>query len=187
MRRHWGRAAGAAGLIGVLALGGCSSTSSGGSGGTVSDMLISGTAAPPRATVGVGDPYCPRVGVIDGGGTLEVQGSVASLGDLARECSERPDGSVVVKIGVQGRVVLGGRVAGGRFDVPVRFVVSDGAGNVIASRVQRTAVAIPAGEGNALFAVVEEGIVVPAAAAEAYDIEIGLGAGAPPAARRRRG
>ena len=128
--------------------------------------------------------YCPTVTVLEGGAALQQRTSQIVLGQLARECSERPDGSVVVKIGVQGRVVLGGRVAGGRFDVPVRFVVSDGAGNVIASRVQRTAVAIPAGEGNALFAVVEEGIVVPASAnARGFDIEVGLGEGP----RGRRG
>jgi hypothetical protein len=156
-------------------------------------MLIAGTAAPapvaraaaPASTPGVGDPNCPRVGVLEGGGTLQVRSGVVSLGDLARECNERSDGSLVIKVGVQGRIVLGAAAAGGRFDVPVRFVVSDGAGNVIASRVQRAAVAIPAGEGNALFAVVEDGIVVPPSAAETFEIDIGLGAGPAPAARRR--
>ncbi len=185
MRGEWGRAGRAAGLIGVLAIAGCSSMFSGGSGSSFSDILISGTAAPPPATAGVGDPFCPPVAVLDGGGTLQVRTGVISLGQLARECNEQADGSVAVKIGVQGRLVLGAGAAGGRFDVPVRFVVSDGAGNVIASRVQRAAVAVPAGEGSTLFAVVEEGIVVPRAAAETFEIEIGLGAGQAPAGRRR--
>lgn len=183
MRREWGRLGRAAGLVGVLALAACS-TSSDGSGSALGGMLISGTAAP-APVAAVGDPFCPPVAVVEGGGTLEVRSGVVSLGQIARECTARPDGSVAVKIGVQGRIVLGAAAAGGRFDVPVRFVVSDGLGTVFASRTQRAAVTVPADQGNALFAVVEEGIVVPRAAAETFEIEIGLGAGPAPAGRRR--
>jgi hypothetical protein len=182
MRREWGKAGRAAGLVVVLALAGCETS---GTGSSLGNILVSGTAAPPPATVGVGDPFCPPVAVLEGGSILQSRASVISLGQLARECAERPDGSVVVKIGAEGRVVLGAGASGGRFDVPVRFVISDGAGNVIATRVQRAAVTVPAGQGNALFAVVEEGIVVPRAAAETFEIEVGLGAGPAPTGRRR--
>jgi hypothetical protein len=125
--------------------------------------------------------YCPPISIMEGGSVIQSQRTVVTLGDVARECTVGPNGATIVKVGVEGRVVAGG---GGRHDVPIRIAITQGA-NVLANRAKRASVALPAGETFATFTVVEEGILVPASAAQDFDIEVGLG-GSAPAARRRR-
>jgi hypothetical protein len=93
---------------------------------------------------------------------------------LARECVGQPDGSTLVKVGIQGRALVGPGGGAGRFDVPVQIVVKDGS-TVLANRARRAAVAIPAGGTQASFTLVEGNIVVPANAANTFDILVGLG------------
>lgn len=163
---------------------GCSSTAN--EGGFSFSNLFAREAEPTVVAAGAQLPYagyCPSVTVIEGGASLQQRSGQVILGQLARECTDAPDGSVIVKVGAEGRVVLGPSGAPGRFDVPIRFVVSDGA-TVYANRVRRTSVTVSAGQPNGFFALVEEGIVIPAgAAARGFDIEVGLGEGA----RGRRG
>jgi hypothetical protein len=191
--RNGGKAALAAlGLAGLTACGG-------GSGGSMSigDMLLTGgttdmSAAPPV----IGDPYCPMVSVIEGGSAIQAGGRGSapdamrgqiSLGNLARECRAQADGSVLVKVGVEARALDGAAGGIGRTSVPVRIVVRSGS-TILAERVRTANVAIPAGQTQASFAIVEDGIVVPPSAAESYEIEVGLGGtAAAPARKRRRG
>lgn len=183
MRGHRTGAGRLALLVGGLLLAGCSS-STGDSGFSVTSIFAreSAPAAAAAASSLQFAGYCPSVTVLEGGSALQLRSSQVVLGQLARECSEGPDGSTILKIGAEGRVILGA-AGGGRFDVPVRFVVSDGA-TVYASRVRRAAVSINPGDANGFFAVVEEGIVVPASAnVRGFDIEVGLGDGP----RGRRG
>lgn len=177
----------------LLALAGCGTTV-GGDGERASPLasiLYAGTTVPPAAPLPVDDVFCPPVEVIDGGAAIQTGSpdgairSQVSLGQLARECQGRPDGSTLVKVGVQGQAVLA-TAGGGRFDVPVRVIVKSGS-SVFATRVRRTGISIPAGGSRGEFAIVEEGIVVPASAANGFTIEVGLG-GAPtvnPAPRTR--
>ena len=109
--------------------------------------------------------------------------SQISLGDLARECVGQPDGSTLVRVGVEAQALLGTGGSAGRYDVPVQIVVKDGS-TVFANRSRRVAAAIPAGQTRTTVSVVEEGIVVPAASANNFEIEVGLGARA---ATGRRG
>ena len=172
----------------AMALTGCNATSSEEGGGTLRNFLLYGGATvPAAAAVATDDVYCPTVAVIDGGaaiqayaggrtGDAEALRSQIALGQLARECNGRPDGSTVVKVGIQGRALIGMGGRAGRFDVPVRIVVKRG-NTVIANRVRRTAVTIPAGDTQADFVVVEDGIVVPAQNANDFEIEVGLGSG----------
>ena len=100
--------------------------------------------------------------------------SQVSIGNVARECQGQPDGSTLVKVGVEGRALLGAGGGAGRFNVPVQIVVKGGSG-VIATRSRQTSVAIPSGDTQASFAGIEGGIVVPAAYANTFEMDVGLG------------
>ena len=175
-------------MLGFSALAGCGAPGEGGFG----DMILTAgvTQVPPQAPE-TGDVFCPPVTVFEGGAVLQVRGggdagsvrSQIALGDLARECIGQPDGSTLVKVGVEARALLGTGGSAGRYDVPIQVVVKDGS-TVFASRSRRVAAAIPAGQTRASVSVVEEGILVPAASANSFEIEVGLGT---TAAGRRRG
>ena len=108
--------------------------------------------------------------------------SQITLGQIARECVGQPDGTTLVRSASRAGRFWASADRAGRYDVPVHIVVKDGS-TVFANRSRRVAAAIPAGETQATFSVIEEGIVVPAADANSFEIEVGLGSGAP---RRRR-
>lgn len=166
----------------------CSSVPSmGETGSTLSNMLRYGsTTVPPLAPAAVVEAAeCPPVSVSAGGAAVRRGTSQVSIANVARECIERAGGSVVVKVGVEGRVLLGAGGGAGRFDVPVTFVVKRGE-QVFASRVRRVAVAIPASESQASFVAIEGDMVVPPGSGE-YEIEVGLGGEGSSAPRRRRG
>ena len=100
--------------LGVTALAGCGAPGEGGFG--VGDMLLTaGTTQPPAQSTAIEDVYCPTVDVTDGGAALQVRGggeagsvrSQITLGEVARECIGQPDGSTLVKIGVEARALLG--------------------------------------------------------------------------------
>lgn len=181
-------------VLGLSALAGCGAPGEGGS--TLGNMMLfAGPTVPPPASAQIEDVYCPPVTVTEGGSAIQAYSggrvgdasglrSQVAINQLARECVGRPDGSTIVKVGVEGRALLGVGGGAGRFDVPVHVIVK-GSSTVIANRARRVSVAIPAGEAGANFAVVEEGIVVPAADANSFEIQVGLGAG--PAQGRRRG
>jgi hypothetical protein len=155
-----------------------------------------GTAPTPAVPQGFEVPDCPRVDVVEGGAALRTYaggrtGSPESLrsqltiSNVARECIGQPDGSIAVKVGVEGRALIGPAGSGGRFDAPVRVVVKRG-DQVFANRVRRIPVTVPAGESQGAFVTVEEGILVPPGTGD-FDIEVGLGGGAgeKPAKRQR--
>jgi hypothetical protein len=184
---RWGAAArwGAAGL-GLALLAGCNATS-------VRDSVLSGrfgaAAGGPDGPKAEAAAYCPRVDVPEGGAAIRAQAGESvryqiALGELARECTPQADGSVLVKVGVEGRALLGAVGGGGRLDAPVRVQIKQG-DTVLATRARRVAVALPSGSLQGTFAVVEEGLVVPPQYAESYEIEVAL-AGAPTAGRARR-
>jgi hypothetical protein len=154
-------------------------------------VLTAGTTQTPAQAAGIRDVYCPTVNVMDGGSVIQVRGgadansirSQVALGDLARECIGQPDGTTLVKVGVEARALLGAGGSPGRYDVPVRIVVKDGS-TVFANRSRRVAATIPAGQTRTEVSVIEEGILVPAVSANNFEIEVGLGT---PAATGRRG
>jgi hypothetical protein len=168
-------------VAGLSALTGCSSPGEGGFG--VGDMLLTaGTSQAPAQRVAVEDVYCPTIDVMDGGATIQVRGggeggsvrSQVALGEVARECIGQPDGSTLVKVGVEAQALVGVGGSAGRYDVPIQIVVKDGS-TVFANRSRRVAAAIPAGQSRTTVSVIEEGIVVPAAYADSFEIEVGLG------------
>lgn len=148
------------------------------------------------------DVYCPTISVIDGGAVL--QSFAGAAGDnsrlrhqivfsrMSRECALRPDGTLAVKVGVEVRAMLGPAGAPGRFDAPLMIAITNN-DKTITARTHRLAVTIPSGSAQGTASVIEDGLIVPADMAQAYDIAIGLGAQAgrpkaPPktAAKRKR-
>lgn len=180
-----------AALLGACGLGACSAVGieEPGSGSTLRNLLKYGsTTEPPLATAPVVEAAgCPNVQVSEGHSNIRSGANQVSIANLARECIERKDGSVIVKVGVEGRALLGPGGRSGRFDVPVTFAVRQG-DKVLASRVKRVSVSIPADQAQASFVAVEGDMVVPPGTGE-FDIVVGLGGSAPSAgapARRRR-
>jgi hypothetical protein len=186
----------AAGLVvaGVSALTACGTPGEGGS--TVGNMILfAGPTVPPPMPRQNEDVYCPKIEIPDGGAAIQAYSggrvgdasglrSQISLGDLARECTGNQDGTTSVKIGVEVLALLGAGGGAGRYEAPVNIILKRG-DTVIANRSRRVAIAIPGGDVQGRATLVEEGIVVPAADADAFDIEIGLGGGAKSTRSRR--
>jgi hypothetical protein len=171
-------------VLGLTALAGCGAPGEGGS--TMSNMvLFAGTTVPAPVPRQTEDVYCPIIEVSEGGSAIQAYSGGAvgdatrlrsqiALGELARECLGQPDGSTLVRVGVEGRALLGAGGSAGRYDVPVHIVVKRGS-TIIANRTRRVAVAIPAGQTQGGFSVVEDSILVSPGDAKSFEIEVGLG------------
>ena len=152
-------------LVSAMALSGCSSASSVGSsdswfGGRVSSLFSSakpGVTQPASPTPSAPDVECPGVDIRPGASTLNITAKPgqATAGDLryqlsfgqtARECSLQ-GGAMSIKVGVQGRVILGPMGGPGIVDVPLRYaVVREGtAPKTIVTKFKRIPVTVAAG------------------------------------------
>ena len=92
--------------------------------------------------------------------SLKYQGTFARV---ARECAV-VDGNMLMKIGVQGRVIVGPAGGPGQVDVPLRLAVvqeTPGGSTPIVTKFIRIPVTIGPNEGNALFTHIEEGLSFP--------------------------
>lgn len=144
-----------------------------------------GTTVPPSQPADSEPPYCPTVTVPEGGAAIQVYGGRGgdganlrhqiTLGRVARECNRLQDGTLSVKVGVEGQVLLGPVGAPGRFEAPVSFAIKVG-DKAIVARQRRVAIQVPAGQAQGLFSLVEDNLIVPAAMSQNYDIEVRLGA-----------
>ena len=92
-----------------------------------------GVTQPKSATASAPEVECPGVDIRAGASTLNVatKPDQATAGDLryqlsfgqtARECRVQ-DGTVFIKVGVQGRAILGPYGAPGAVDVPLRYAI----------------------------------------------------------------
>jgi len=188
-------AAGRVALIGVaafgLALGGCSSFSGGG----VSDWFPSmpgfsnvATSGDRSAMAAADTPWvpsvdndCPSLDIRQGASTLAIATKTqqATANDLryqltftrlARQCAL--NGPVMqMRVGVQGRVLVGPAGAPNEVSVPLRFaVVQEGVEpKTIATKFKRFPVAIPPGELNVGFTNIEEDLSFPTPARDVID------------------
>lgn len=177
-------------LLLPLLAGACSTLEGGstsGGGSTLGNLLKYGsTTEPPiQSTTGLVEATdCPQVLVIDGRSAVRQGSGQVSISNIARECMERPDGSVVVKVGVEGLALAGSGGGGvGRGSVPVVFQIRQG-DKVILTRTRSAPISAPAGDTQGTFVAIEGGMVVPAKSG-LFDIEVGLGGGSGRAARRR--
>lgn len=160
-------------LVGATGLGGCTSLGMGSDMGETSMSSStfgeffrnsSSTQPLPQAPPSDGDIECPQVEILDGGAAIRVEGGGSvrhqlSLGQTAREC-RLVGNQISVKVGVEGRALLGPSGSPGTFAAPVRFVIKRG-DKVMVSRLQRTSVTIPAGDTSAGFIMIEDNLLVP--------------------------
>lgn len=178
----------------ALALAGCGG---GPSDTTVANILAFNTPSAPPAPKTEIDPSeidCPAVEIRDGGAAIRAYAggqdssalrSQISISNVARECTPEPGGGYTLKIGVEGRVLIGPAGSAGTFSAPVNFVVKS-AERVYAERRRVEAVRVETGQPGADFALVEGGISIPGGATE-VTITVGLGGGgAQTSARRKR-
>ena len=117
-----------------------------------------------------------------------------SISRAARECAIAA-GTMTMKVGVQGRVILGPAGAAGQVDVPLRLaVVREGVDpKTIWTKFYKILVALPPGQSNVPFTYVEENVAFPVPAAgelDAYVVYIGFDQAMqqpPPAAKKKKG
>ena len=134
---------------------------------------------------------CPPVQVRTGAATLTSSTNPAeptalnlkyqvTIGTTARECRMGQGNMVSLKIGMQGRVILGPEGGSpGSIDVAVRFAVVRETVDtkVITTKLDRVTVAVPPSENNVLFTHVAEGLEFPmprGADIDSYVIYIGF-------------
>ena len=200
-------AARAAALIAFLASCGCSSLDTIGSSSSPSDsssgsftqrvknLFSSGSASGQdkvAATAPAGpDPnlVCPSVTVRSGAATLAVNAPgvepsatnlrfQATVTQTARECAVSA-GNMTMKIGIQGRVILGPAGTPGKVEVPMRLaLVREGVEpRTIWTKLYRVPVTLSPGETNVAFVQVEEGMTFPVPGREdleAYVVYVGF-------------
>ncbi len=153
--------------------GGMFDSSSSGSGGGLSGFMQSVT--PASAPAPADDPdqqelECPAVIIAPGGAALRIGGgssesvrSQITITDVARECTRGPGGSVLVKVGAEGRVLVGPAGSSGALGATMRIEVRSG-DKTLSSRAVRVGATVPAGQAQAAWTHVESGISVPASA-----------------------
>jgi hypothetical protein len=184
-------------LVGAAVLSGCSSdsvvgTSDGSFGNRFSSFFSSATPGVTQAasrTASAPDIDCPGVDIRTGASTLNMAAKTtqATAGDLryqlsfgqtARECLVQGD-SLTIKVGVQGRVILGPMGSPGQVDVPLRYaVVREGPEpKTIATKFKRLSVIIGPDQSHVQFVDVEEGLTFPMPTPsdlEAYVVYVGF-------------
>lgn len=181
----------AVGVFGVLAasfaLAGCGASGGlfGGGPQTTAPASASGapqtqSAASPLGNALFGEPVppgapaqslqtgvCPRVEIRDGSNLWRQGGEgptelryQATITDLAREC--RIDGqTMIVKVGVEGRVLVGPAGGAGRIVLPIRIAVTRGLSQAVWTRFYQVPIEIPANAPNVAFTQIEEAVSFP--------------------------
>jgi hypothetical protein len=171
----------------TLAMAGCSSSGGDGTsfGERFSQSLASGapTAPAPAATTGATTNLdtCPNVDIRQGAGTIAINTNARdpsamqlryqiSVAQMARECANVA-GNLNIKVGLQGRIVLGPAGGPGSIEVPVRYaLVEEGAQpKTLYSKLYRVPVAVAEGQPSVSFTHIEEAMSVPMPAPAAYD------------------
>jgi hypothetical protein len=174
------------------------SNPSGTSGSALGNLMRFGTATPPPVLeVPEEELECPVVSIAPGGAALRIGAGGSSEGvrsqititDVARECARAPGGGVTMRVGAEGRVLVGPAGSAGALGATMRIDVRRG-DQVLSTRSVRVGATVPSGQAQAAWAHVEPGIVIPASAINALgdtDVFVTLNpSGAGQTARRRR-
>jgi hypothetical protein len=176
-----------------------SSGASQGSGSSFRNLLLyGGTTVPPPRPVETPDRdfTCPTINVLEngaafrsapGGGASGISYQ-ASLVTSARECVFQAN-QVSMRVGVEGRLLLGAEGRPGTYTVPVRIVVKR-RNDIVAQRFTQVRVTVPVNDTQAEFTHVQDGITVPISEndpGDEYDIFVGFdGSGAQAQRQTRR-
>jgi hypothetical protein len=195
--RERGRGRAIVALMGAVALSGCSWASSitdnaPALGSRFANLFSSakpGVTQPASPTPSAPEIECPGVDIRTGASTLEVAAKSQqptagdlryqlSFGQTARECLVQA-GTMSIKVGVQGRVILGPMGAPGQINIPLRYaVVREGPEpKTVVTKFKRLSVAVPADQTHVQFIDVEEGLSFPLPSRselEAYVVYVGF-------------
>jgi hypothetical protein len=169
-----------------------------GAGNTLRNFALYGGATVPESQKPQDDRdyKCPELEVLENGagyrGNAGAGASAstyqASLTNRARECSYRGN-QVVIRVGVEGRLLLGPNGKPGTYSVPVRIVVKRRQ-DIVTQRFARVSVTVPANDVQAEFSYIEENLTLPITEndpGDEYDILVGFdGSGAKPQKQARR-
>jgi hypothetical protein len=140
--------------------------------------FFSGASSSATASSGPGGPLvdadCPAVDIRQGASTLTIppgdsdanaltlryQGTISQI---ARECSLLAGNTMKIKVGVQGRIIIGPAGGPGKIDVPLRYaVVQEGPEpKTIVTKLYRFPVAVPEGQPSVPFTHIDESITFP--------------------------
>ncbi|HEY4405740.1 MAG TPA: hypothetical protein VGN55_13925 [Xanthobacteraceae bacterium] len=171
----------AAWVAAALVLSGCSSVSTPtdsvdtGSTSRFTSLFSGSSPATPVAAGGAAfnPDDCPPVDIRAGAGTMTLNGKPPEAAStdvryqltftqLARQCVLN-GGEVVMKVGVQGRIIVGPIGGPGSIELPIRYaVVREGlAPRTIATKFKRVPAEVPAGRTNLAFSDVEESLSFP--------------------------
>src|SRR5713101_2517591 len=134
---------------------------------------IPGVSLPASKMPSAPEVECPGVDIRPGASTLNiaVKPSQATAGDLryqlsfgqtARECQVQ-DGAMSIKVGVQGRILLGPYGTPGSVDIPLRYaVVREGPEpKLIVTKFKRIRATIAPGKTRVQFVDIEGGLSFP--------------------------
>jgi hypothetical protein len=148
-----------------------------------------GVTQPASPTPSAPEVECPGVDIRTGASTLEVAAKSdqptagdlryqVSFGQTARECVVQ-SGTMAIKVGVQGRIILGPKGSPGQIDIPLRYaVVREGPEpKTVVTKFKRLAVSLVPGQTHVQFVDVEEGLnfpLPPRAELEAYIVYVGF-------------
>jgi len=161
---------------------GCSSSGVGTDASLSQAMASTSTAQIPDTTGSTGNlDRCPNVELRQGAGTYSINTAArdpsamqlryqVSIGQTAREC-RKIDGNLVMRVGVQGRVVLGPAGGPGTLDLPIRYaVVEEGMQpKTVLSKLERVPVSIGENQPHMAFTHIEEQLSVPMPAEAVFD------------------
>jgi hypothetical protein len=147
------------------------------------------------------DIDCPNVDIRPGSATLAIAGRgaessaldlryQATIGRTARECALL-GATMTIKVGVQGRLVLGPNGAPGQVDIPLRYaLVHEGPEpKTIVTKLHRFPVTIGPGQTGVTFTHIEEDLTIPVPdmiALPNYVIYVGFDPAAPKPASEKR-
>ena len=186
-------------VVSAAALCGCSLASSVGSSEDSPSFASRFTSFFSGATPGVTQPHspmpsapeveCPGVDIRTGASTMNVAAKAAdatagdlryqlSFGQTARECAVQ-GGAMSIKVGVQGRVILGPMGGPGQVGIPLRYaVVREGPQpKTVVTKFKRVTVTVPPGQTHVQFVDIEEGLsfpVPPKPELDAYVVYVGF-------------
>jgi hypothetical protein len=132
-----------------------------------------GVIQPHSPTPSAPDVECPGVDIRTGASTMNIAAKTtdATAGDLryqlsfgqtARECAVQ-GAIMIIKVGVQGRVILGPMGSPGKVEVPLRYaVVREGPQpKTVVTKFKRIAVTVAPGQTHVQFVDIEEGLSFP--------------------------
>ena len=160
----------AAAIVLSAVLPGCSSSMLSTPASNFSSFFASATTAATGTTAAGTTPEfeCPGVSIRAGTSTLSISANPAEdsamnlryqagLGQTARECKLNGQ-TLTMRVGIQGRIILGPAGGPGQIDLPIRLaVVHEGPEpKTIFTKLNRVAVTVSPGDSNVQFTTIEE-------------------------------